>query len=127
MFIIVNKIFYYFLIFTSFFVFFGYQELAFSQQKNGSNNIQEGIKLEKDPETGFIIADGFPIVKANCTACHSAKLVIQNRMSRETWLATIRWMQETQGLWEFPPKTEETILDYLSTYYFPEKRKKRRR
>ena len=122
-----NKVSYYFLIFISFLVVFGHKEAAFSQQKNSSGNVQEGIKLEKDPETGFIIDVGFPIVKANCTACHSSKLVIQNRMSRENWLETIRWMQKTQGLWKFPPQTEETILDYLSTHYVPSKKRKNRR
>ena len=31
----------------------------------------------------------------------------------------IRWMQETQGLWQFEPATENTILQYLSSYYSP--------
>lgn len=74
-----------------------------------------------DPETGLVIADGFELVKQNCTVCHSAKLITQNRMSRERWLETIRWMQETQGLRKFDAETEMKILDYLSTHYAPER------
>ncbi|WNC74087.1 hypothetical protein RGQ13_08860 [Thalassotalea psychrophila] len=71
-----------------------------------------------DKETGLVIDAGFDIVKANCTACHSAALVTQNRMSRETWLDTIRWMQEKQGLWPLM-QNEAIILDYLEKHYSP--------
>ncbi|HSH47943.1 MAG TPA: hypothetical protein VK991_05100, partial [Halomonas sp.] len=43
-----------------------------------------------DPDSGMIIADGWEIVKANCTACHSAKLVTQNHGSRNHWKSLIR-------------------------------------
>lgn len=74
-----------------------------------------------DDETGLVIDEGFETVKKNCTLCHSAKLITQNRMDRQGWLETIRWMQETQGLRQFDPDTEKKILDYLSTHYAPEK------
>lgn len=70
---------------------------------------------EIDPASGFVIKPSFEMVRAHCTACHSAKLVTQNHMSRERWLSTIRWMQETQNLWPLPQ--EELILDYLSANY----------
>ena len=54
----------------------------------------------------------------NCTNCHSAKLVIQNRMNKERWLATIKWMQETQGLWDLRDN-QEIIVNYLVTNYPP--------
>ena len=73
-------------------------------------------KFKVDKETGLILDNGFAIVKANCTACHSAALVTQNRMSRETWLETIRWMQKSQGLWPLN-KNEPIILDYLAKHY----------
>ncbi len=53
------------------------------------------------------------------TPCQSAKLVTHNRMDRDDWLKTIRWMQETQNLWPFPPDTEKEILDYLAKHYAP--------
>ena len=52
----------------------------------------------------------------NCTNCHSAKLVIQNRMNTERWNATIKWMQETQNLWDLGGN-QKIIVDYLVTNY----------
>ncbi|ATJ82043.1 hypothetical protein ACFPTY_03590 [Halomonas beimenensis] len=74
---------------------------------------------ETDPETGLIQAEGWEVVKANCTVCHSARLVTQNSGSRNHWEYLIRWMQETQGLWQFRPEMEATILDYLAEHYGP--------
>ncbi len=74
---------------------------------------------ESDPDTGLVMAEGWETVRSNCTACHSANLVTQNSGTRNHWEYLIRWMQETQGLWEFQPETEETILDYLAEYYGP--------
>ncbi|KEA64777.1 putative periplasmic protein [Marinobacterium lacunae] len=78
-----------------------------------------GAWAETDPDTGFVIAPGWETVKNNCTACHSSKLVTQNAGSRNRWQYVIRWMQETQGLWQFPAETEKTILDYLTEHYGP--------
>lgn len=73
---------------------------------------------EIDPISGLVVDTGFEIVRAHCMACHSAKLVSQNRMTRENWLDTLRWMQKSQGLWELG-KNEKIILDYLTTNYSP--------
>jgi hypothetical protein len=78
------------------------------------DKIENGIHVR----TGFVEGEGLILVVQNCTSCHSAKLVTQNRMSKEKWLATIRWMQETQNLWDLGVN-EEPILKYLSTYYAP--------
>lgn len=78
-----------------------------------------------DPETGLIVDAGYETVKANCTACHSPKLIIQNRASRDGWLDTIRWMQAEQNLKSFDPATEKTILDYLARNYAPGKQGRR--
>lgn len=71
-----------------------------------------------DPQSGLVIAKGMSLVQAHCSACHSPSLITQNAMSRERWLETIRWMQETQKLWPLGD-AEEDILDYLSTWYGP--------
>tara|TARA_R110000868_G_scaffold3259_2_gene21326 strand:- start:7394 stop:7876 length:483 start_codon:yes stop_codon:yes gene_type:complete len=78
------------------------------------DKIENGIHVR----TGFVEGEGLMLVVQNCTNCHSAKLVTQNRMSKEKWLATIRWMQKTQNLWDLGVN-EEPILNYLSTYYAP--------
>ena len=74
--------------------------------------IENGIHVR----TGFVDAEGLMTVINNCTNCHSAKLVIQNRMSKEHWNATIRWMQETQNLWGLG-LNQEIIVNYLVTNY----------
>ena len=80
-----------------------------------------------DVETGLIVAKGVDDVKANCTACHSAKFILLQRGDRQTWKDMIVWMQKTQGLWEFDAKTEKSILDYLSTNYAPDNKIERRK
>ena len=74
---------------------------------------------EIDTKTGLVIAPGFDVVSVQCTVCHSALLVTQNRASREGWLNMIRWMQETQGLWSLGEQ-EAVVLDYLAEYYGPQ-------
>ncbi|TLP81711.1 monoheme cytochrome C [Maribacter sp. ACAM166] len=84
------------------------------------DKIENGIHLR----TGLLEAEGLTEVINNCTNCHSAKLVMQNRMNKERWIATIRWMQETQNLWDLG-NNEEIIVNYLVTNY-PSKKKGRR-
>lgn len=84
------------------------------------DKIENGIHQR----TGLIEAEGLMVVVNNCTNCHSAQLITQNRMNREHWKETIRWMQETQNLWDLG-KNEEIIIDYLVTNYPPEKKGRR--
>ena len=79
-----------------------------------------------DPVSGLAIADGWETVRANCTACHSAKFITLQRGDRDTWESMIRWMQNTQGLWLFDEETEDTILSYLAVNYPPGKSSRRR-
>ena len=79
------------------------------------DKIENGIHLR----SGLVYAEHFDLIRANCTACHSGKLVAQNRATREGWEQMIRWMQETQGLWDLG-KNEPIILDYLAKYYAPQ-------
>ena len=76
------------------------------------DKIENGIHLR----TGLIAADGLMETVNNCTNCHSAKLVTQNRMTAQRWAATIVWMQETQNLWDLGPN-QEIIINYLVTNY----------
>jgi len=84
------------------------------------DRIENGIHVR----TGLIDAKGLMTVVTNCTNCHSAKLVTQNRMNAERWNATIKWMQETQNLWELG-RNQKVIVEYLVTNY-PQKEKGRR-
>ena len=84
------------------------------------DRIENGVHVM----TGLVEADGLMEVVNNCTSCHSAKIIIQNRMNTERWNATIKWMQETQNLWDLG-KNQEIIVNYLVTNY-PPKAKGRR-
>jgi hypothetical protein len=86
----------------------------------GFDQIEDGIHLR----TGFRDGEGLMAVVTNCTPCHSARLVTQNRMTREGWEQTIRWMQKTQNLWDLGAN-EAIILDYLAAHYAPEKKGRR--
>ena len=59
------------------------------------------------------------VVRAACTACHSAKLITQQQGTAKQWLTMIRWMQKKQNLWQFDPVTEEKIINYLAENYPP--------
>ena len=75
--------------------------------------------------SGLERAEGWQVVQANCTECHSTQLITQNSGSRVVWESRIRWMQETQGLGDLSVEVEESILDYLAENY-PQKESGRR-
>ncbi|TYP74329.1 monoheme cytochrome C [Aquimarina intermedia] len=89
-------------------------------QEDEEDRIENGIHVR----SGLVEAEGLMEVVNNCTNCHSSKLVIQNRMTAERWIATIRWMQETQNLWDLGGN-EEIIVNYLVTNYPPIKKGRR--
>lgn len=76
------------------------------------------VVYEVNEATGLVMDETFPLIIANCTSCHSAKLITQNNATREGWASMIDWMQATQGLWKFD-EHEPEILDYLAKYYGP--------
>ncbi|MEP2669643.1 MAG: cytochrome C [Cyclobacteriaceae bacterium] len=78
------------------------------------DKIENGIHVR----TGLVDAEGLMTVVNNCTYCHSAKIILQNRMNTERWNATIRWMQETQNLGDLG-SNQEVIVNYLVTNYPP--------
>lgn len=74
--------------------------------------------LKKDPETGMIVDKDLYMVKAQCTSCHSSKLIVANHFTRDGWKQKIRWMQANHNLWDLG-ETEKQVLDYLEKYYAP--------
>ena len=69
-----------------------------------------------DQQTGLIVAPGFDIVKSTCVRCHSPKLITSKRATRAGWIATIRWMQQSQGLQDLG-RAEPVIVEYLAKNY----------
>lgn len=80
------------------------------------NGIHVRSGLHADPNLQTIIGA--------CTSCHSSKLIIQNKATRDGWEQMIRWMQKTQNLGDLG-KSEPIILDYLAKYYAPKKEGRR--
>nr|WP_295930816.1 hypothetical protein [uncultured Dyadobacter sp.] len=74
--------------------------------------------IKKDTETGLVVDENLYMVKAQCTSCHSSKLIIANRFTRDGWKQKIRWMQANHNLWELGD-TEKQVLDYLEKNYSP--------
>ena len=84
------------------------------------NKIENGIHVR----TGLVDAEGLMTVVNNCTNCHSSKIILQNRMNAERWNATIKWMQQTQNLWDLG-KNQDVIVNYLVTNYPPKSKGRR--
>ncbi len=82
-------------------------------------------EIEIDAFTGFKKTGDWELVRNNCVACHSTKLITQQRGTKEQWLAMIRWMQNSQNLWQFPPDVEERIITYLAENYPPSAERRR--
>lgn len=108
----------------AFFCVAGFFIYACTQQETGASNKIHAdstivINDSIDQATGLVVDDALPIVVGNCTACHSAQLITQNRATREGWKSMIVWMQQTQNLWDLG-ENESVILDYLAEHYAPE-------
>ncbi|WP_034888647.1 hypothetical protein [Gillisia sp. Hel_I_29] len=88
------------------------EALVITPEEIDENLIENGIHVR----TGLVDGVGLMAVVNNCTNCHSAKLVTQNKMSAERWNETIKWMQETQNLWDLGDN-QEIIVNYLVTNY----------
>jgi mono/diheme cytochrome c family protein len=82
-------------------------------------------RANEDPQTGLIMDAGWELVRANCGGCHSYDIITSQKSDRQGWEEMIRWMQSSQNLWQFDPKTEETILDYLTKSYPPSESRRR--
>ena len=75
-----------------------------------------GIVAGIDTLTGLVAQGDYLLIKGNCLACHSSKLITQNRATRAGWLRMIRWMQDKHGLQDLGDR-EAPILDYLAEHY----------
>jgi hypothetical protein len=103
------------------------EELTAISKRYNSNadanfdKIENGIHLR----TGLHADPNLQTIIGSCLSCHSAKLITQNRATREGWKDMIQWMQKSQGLQELGSK-EPIILDYLAKYYAPKKTGRRK-
>ena len=82
-------------------------------------------EMQVDTFTGLKMSDDWELVRNNCIACHSLRLVTQQRGSATQWLSVIRWMQAKQNLWQLDPDTENRIINYLAENYPPQAEQRR--
>ena len=90
-----------------------------------STTLARANEAEIDSASGLKMNENWELVRNNCVACHSLKLVTQQRGSVNQWLTVIRWMQEKQNLWQFDPETEQKIIAYLAESYPPQANQRR--
>ena len=74
---------------------------------------QPGTKFKELPP-GAAKAD----VEAACYACHSADLLVQQRLTQKQWTATVEKMMRWGAVVHEPKKTP--IIDYLAKNFGPE-------
>ena len=56
-------------------------------------------------------------VEIYCAACHSLKIVVQQRLSRDAWDETLVWMVEEQAMDPLSRDERKLVLDYLATHF----------
>ena len=117
------------------FLFFVYLLKFYDPDESESIDIAQPIAKipETDPSmvvegihspTGLKAGEGLQLVITNCTGCHSAKLITQNRATKEGWESIILWMQATQNFWDLGDNLEP-IISYLAEHYAPEEKGRR--
>ncbi len=78
-----------------------------------------GVRAQENSFREWVDAPEAELVISQCTGCHSSQLILTQRLSKQGWLATIRWMQEEHGLWPLED-FEDPIVRYLAKYYGPD-------
>ena len=82
--------------------------------------VEPKAEIPLDAATGMKMAEGWELVRAHCTVCHSPQQYLRQKGTESTWTDTIRWMQRSGGLWPLDPATEKTIITYLASNYGPD-------
>ncbi len=70
-----------------------------------------------DDYWGLPRSEGYDLVDGYCTACHSIRIVMQQRADRARWDELLTWMVKKQGMPEINPADREQVLTYLSTEF----------
>ncbi|MBN8823830.1 MULTISPECIES: hypothetical protein [unclassified Spirosoma] len=99
-------------------VLIGTSSFRVQNPKTTTDSVVNLDTLKIDAESGLVADANLMMVKAQCTACHSSKLILQHRFTRAGWQERIRWMQKYHKLWDLG-ESEKVVLDYLEKYYGP--------
>lgn len=71
---------------------------------------------EEDEFQGLPKGPGQEQTFYTCSACHSIKLVLQQRMNRVDWDETLDYMVAEQAMDKMEPTERNVVLDYLGKY-----------
>lgn len=66
-------------------------------------------------------APGAQITYDYCSGCHSEMIIAQQGQTRDGWDDILVWMVEEMGMGEIDEEDRDQILDYLGTYYNPDR------
>jgi mono/diheme cytochrome c family protein len=55
----------------------------------------------------------------NCYACHSFRIIKQQRLPESTWDELMDWMVEKQGMAPLTPEDRKAIVSYLGKHFSP--------
>ena len=66
---------------------------------------------------GLPVSEGVDLTYYMCSACHSIRLVTQQRVTPERWDYLLDWMVEKQGMAPLPPDARTVVLDYLTRHF----------
>lgn len=84
--------------------------------------INPTFSQEEEPEMALLPqGEGREEVFYLCSACHSIKTVVQQKLSRDMWDKTLDYMVDEQGMPELGEEDRKIILDYLSSHVSIEK------
>ena len=64
--------------------------------------------------------EGKDDVEAYCGACHSLRLVTQQRLKHSDWEDVLVTMVKEHGMSELPPEDNTAVLGYLTKHYGPD-------
>ncbi len=79
-------------------------------------------RSEEIVEIGLLhAAPGAQITYDLCTGCHSEMIIAQQGQTRENWDEILVWMVDEMGMPELIEEERDQILDYLGTYYNPDR------
>jgi hypothetical protein len=54
-----------------------------------------------------------------CYACHSFRIITQQRLPESTWDELMDWMVEKQGMPPLSPQDRKLIVSYLAKHFSP--------
>lgn len=86
-----------------------------ARSQSGDDEIYGGLPEGKGRDT----------VLGYCAACHSLRLVSQQRLPQYRWEELLIVMNEKHGMPKLPPEDKEVILDYLAKQLGPPARRRK--